>query len=255
MNNDNPADFQQVQTTFTQHMRDPVNNPAPDDVEDRRMAIYRRLLFGNVSGFMEKSFPVTRSVLDNDTWNHLIRDYFSQHQAHTPLFPKMPQEFVKYLQQERDNPNDYPFLSELAHYEWTGMSIKFDGREIDFANINREGDYTKAIPAMNPLITLMSYQFPVQNIDPDHIPETIPEQPTFVAVYRNEHDEVGYIELNPVSARLLDLAMHNQQKTGLELIQQIVDELQHPNPDVVIQGGLQILNELYDKGIILGTQR
>lgn len=253
MNKSSTPDFYQVQQTFTQHMRDPDNNPAPEGIEERRLAIYRRLLFNNISSFMANSFPVVRKILDDITWKKLIRDYFSHHQAHTPLFPKMPQEFVQYLQTERNEPEDLPFLTELAHYEWMGMSLKFDGREIKFDGIDRDGNLMAGVPCLNPLTAIMSYQFPVHNIDPEHIPDTAPDQPTFLVVYRDEHDEIGYLELNPVSARLLDLVLQNESRSGLELLQQIAEELQHPNPDVVIQGGLQIMQQMNAAGILLGT--
>ena len=54
--------FQQVQQAFTRHMRDPANAPAPAGVEDRRMAIYRDLLFNNVQTFLAGCFPVLRKI-------------------------------------------------------------------------------------------------------------------------------------------------------------------------------------------------
>lgn len=247
------ADFRQVQQTFTQHMRDPIANPAPEGIEDRRMAIYRRLLFGNISGFMENSFPVLYKILGDEQWEKLIRDYFIHHKAHTPYFPKMPQEFVQYIQTERDTENDYPFIAELAHYEWMGMALKFDSREISLENINQQGEFENGIPMANPVMNLLSYQYPVQTISPKFIPESTPEQATYLVVFRDVSDVVGYMELNPVSARLLDLIINNEERSGLQLLQQIAEELQHPNPDVVIQGGQQTLEQMRQKGILLGT--
>jgi len=41
--------FQETQRRLTAHLRDPEANPAPEGVEDRRLGIYRRLVFGNLS--------------------------------------------------------------------------------------------------------------------------------------------------------------------------------------------------------------
>ena len=41
-------DFRQVQREFAAHLRDPANNPAPGNIEERRLAIYRELFFNNV---------------------------------------------------------------------------------------------------------------------------------------------------------------------------------------------------------------
>jgi hypothetical protein len=43
--------------------------------------------------------------------------------------------------------------------------------------------------------------------------------------------------------------------TGKQAIKQITKEMQHPNPEVVMQGGLAALQELQSSGIILGTAR
>ena len=55
-----PESLRDLQTRFAAHLRHPATHPAPDDVEDRRMAIYRRLFFRNISNFLAKNFPVLR---------------------------------------------------------------------------------------------------------------------------------------------------------------------------------------------------
>jgi len=83
-----PENFKDIQYAFTRHIRDPENEPAPNDIEDRRMEIYRDLLYRNVESFMANSFPVLRKIIPDDKWHEMIRDYFKRHQSHTPLFPK-----------------------------------------------------------------------------------------------------------------------------------------------------------------------
>ena len=43
--------------------------------------------------------------------------------------------------------------------------------------------------------------------------------------------------------------------SGQQALVQIAAEMNHPNPDVVIQGGLSAMQELQSYGIILGTLR
>ena len=110
-NKPDESDFKQTQYAFAAHIRDPQQHPCPQDVEDRRMNIYRELFYNNVEGFMASSFPVLRKIMDDAQWHSLIRDYFSNHKARTPLFPEMPREFLQYLQEERKPQyNDPSFL-------------------------------------------------------------------------------------------------------------------------------------------------
>jgi len=246
-------DFVQLQYTFTQHMRDPENAPAPPDIESRRLEIYRGLLYRNIEGFMSNSYPVLRKITSDDRWHAMIRDYFKRHQSHTPYFPKMPREFLDYLEHERNDPDDPPFLFELAHYEWVETAVALDTREIDFRSVVRDGDMSTGVPVLSPLVQTLTYQYPVHRISPEYQPDAAPEQPTYLVVYRNSDDKVNFIVLNPVSARLLELVQKQQGKTGLELLKSITEELDHPDPETVIQGGLQILNAMREKEVVLGT--
>jgi len=247
--------YTDIQYTFTSHIRDPIANPAPTDIEDRRMGIYRDLFYRNVESFIANSFPVLRKITPDNQWHGMIRDYFKNHQAHTPLFPRMPQEFLQYLEQERNaHPEDPPWLLELAHYEWIETAISIDPRNIDFTDIDPEGDLLKGIPVLSPLVLPVDYTWPVHKISPDYLPDVQPAEPTWIVIFRKQNDEVGFMVLNSVSARLIEKIQNNQGDSGHEILMQIATELQHANPDAVISGGLDIMREMQEKDILLGVR-
>ncbi|MDH5371130.1 MAG: putative DNA-binding domain-containing protein, partial [Gammaproteobacteria bacterium] len=115
--------FKKTQYEFAAHIRDPKSNPKPADVESRRMKIYTELFYNNVEDFISNTYPVLKSITSENDWNEMMRDYFSNHLSHTPLFPEMPREFLKYLENERNNENDPDFMLELAHYEWIELAL------------------------------------------------------------------------------------------------------------------------------------
>ncbi len=82
------------------------------------------------------------------------------------------------------------------------------------------------------------------------MPDAAPQQPTFLIVYRNPDDEVNFIEITPITYRLLQLIQENEQVLTADCLQQVAEELRHPNPEMIIEGGLQILKELAEKTII-----
>lgn len=248
--------FKQVQYAFTRHVRNPAKHPRPDDIEARRMQIYTDLLFKNVEDFMSSGFPVLRTITSDEKWMRMLRDYYEQHKASTPLFPEMRREFLKYLEHERvAEADDYPFMLELAHYEWVELALNISDQEIDLTGIDTEADLLDAVPLLSPLAWPLSYQFAVHKIAPDYLPEQPGEQPTYLVVYRDFKDEVHFLELNPVSAHLLQLIMQDQQLTSRQMLNSIAEQLQHPDPEVVIQGGLQILNDLKNRNVILGANQ
>ena len=248
--------FKDIQRQFTRHIRDPDNAPAPGDIEERRMAIYRDLLYRNVESFLANSFPVLRKVLRDDEWHSLMREYFKNHQARTPLFPRMPQEFLQYLQEHGETAASlYPFLPELAHYEWVEMALSMDAREIRQDGINPDGDLLSGVPVLNELSWSLACRYPVHRIGPDNLPAQEPAQPTCLLVYRDRQDSVRFIELNPLAARLVDCLRENENRqTGRDILMEIAAEIAHPDPEAVINGGRTALEDMREKQIILGTE-
>lgn len=248
-------EFIRRQYEFAAHIRDPEHAPAPGDVEDRRMAIYRELFYNNVEGFLSNTFPVLRELTDTAHWHALVRDFFAHHQSHSPLFLEIPREFLSWLREERTpQEHDFPFLYELAHYEWTELALSVAEEKHD-SGVGVGTDPGDAVPVLSPLAWHLSYRYPVHRISSEYIPEAPPAQPTFLVVYRNPADEVGFLEINAVTKRLLELIETASGATGRELLTRIATELSHPQPEVVINGGNEILAGLRDKSIISYTDR
>lgn len=248
--------FKKHQYEFTAHLRDPEKNAMPDDIEDRRMNIYRELLYNNIEGFIASGFPILRKIYNDENWHKMVRDFFANHQSQSPYFLEISQEFINYLQNERQADKDDPAgLIELAHYEWVELALHVSDENISMDNIDANGDLLSQHPVMSPLAWPLVYQFPVHTMAPDNLPEQAPEQPSYLVVYRNRNDQVNFLEINPVTARMIGLLQENESYTGHDAIELISKEMNHPNPDVVKQGGIAALQELQQYGIILGTQQ
>lgn len=258
-----PPPLRQLQFAFTAHLRDPAHQPAPSDIEERRMAIYRELIFNNIEQFLQNGFPVLRKIYSDCRWNALARDFIAHHRCQTPIFSEIPKEFVDYLMRERElSEEDPPFLVELAHYEWVELALATSRIENDLSGIDPNGDLIDAPPALSPLAWSFGYRFPVHRIGPDYQPESPPEQPSYLVVYRDRTLQVRFLEINPVTARMIELLRAGEEMegadeatpTGRAIIDQISVELAHPHPEVVLAGGQQALEELHRHGIVLGSR-
>lgn len=249
------AAFKKHQYEFTAHIRDPEKNALPDGIEDRRMTIYRELFYNNIEGFIASGFPVIRKIYSDTNWHKMIRDFFANHESHSPYFLEISEEFISYLKNERQpQPEDPPGLVELAHYEWVEMALHVSDESINMDNINANGDLLTQHPVFSPVAWSLAYQFPVHTMAPDNLPEKAPEQATCLVVYRNRNDDVCFLEINPVTARLIHLLQENNAYSGLNAIEHISKEMKHPNPEIVKHGGKAALEELQQHGIILGTE-
>lgn len=248
-------EFQAFQYAFARHIRDPKAHPRPAGVTAQRMKVYNELLYNNLESFLLACFPVLRQLLGPRKWSKLVRDFFAEHRCHTPFFRQIPDEFIQYVQSERGlRASDPPFMLELAHYEWIELVLSVSNKETPLDQIDPDGDLAEAHPALNPVLALLQYHYPVQHIGPNFKPRTPPPQPTYLLVFRDAQFKVEFIELNPVSARLVSL-LQSSQLGGAVLLKKIAEELNHPDPVVVMQGGLDILRALRAAGAILGTWR
>jgi hypothetical protein len=247
--------FQKYQYAFTRHIRDPQTHAKPDNIEDRRMAIYRDLLFNNVKNFIENGFPVLHALYEEDTWLTLVRSFFAKHQSHSPYFVEISQEFLLFLQNEYEpTEHDPAFMLELAHYEWIELDLMVSKEEAKREGIDPHGDLLQGIPVISPLVRALAYQWDVQNISVDYQPISPPEHLTYLIVHRDNNEAVKFIEANPVTARLVALIQENTGQTGQQMLESIATELQHPDPAMVVQGGHQILLKLLKAGVLLGTR-
>ena len=246
--------FIKEQHAFTQHMRDPENAPAPEGIESRRISVYTDLIFRNIENFIATSFPVLRQANHDDGWHIILRGFLKKHISRTPYFPKLPLEFLNYLEQEQDEIELPAFCIELAHYEWIEISLSFDPREISFKNVDQNGDLLKGIPVLNLLAQPLIYQWPVHKISSNFVPKEKPDEPTYLIVYRDHLYDVGFIELNQIAAKLIEELQKNTDKTGEEILLDIAKQLQHPDPKVVIKGGFEVIQDFKKKDILLGVR-
>jgi hypothetical protein len=242
------TELHKAQFTMANFLRNPQSMPAPEGVEPRRLKIYQDLVYNNIEGFISSGFPVLRSLYVDAQWHDLIGDFIDCHRCHTPYFLEISQEFLRYLTQDReDNAADPPFLAELAHYEWVELALDVSEQSID--SMGRLQTPLEEVVVLSPLAWLLSYHFPVHKIGQGFQP-CEPGEPTFLVVYRNREDEVGFMELNSVTARLLELLRDNASATGSEILFQLAGELNMPT-EAVLGFGSELLTELAEQSIIV----
>lgn len=246
--------LEQLQRAFSAYIRNPDEAPLPQGVDPRRMAVYSELFFNNINDFLSTAFPVLHQISDADYWLALVRDFYARHPCKSPLFNQVAREFIEYLALERDeHPDDPPFLYELAHYEWVELALGIEATDLSCIPAERNGDLLDHIPVLSPLAWPLSYRFAVHRIGPDHLPQQPGSTATHLLVYRDRNDAIGFLELNTVSARLLHMLCPDNPLSGRQLLENIADDIGHNNPEVVVQGGLSLMQDLLERDVLLGT--
>lgn len=214
----NLPNFQALQLDFAAHIRNPELNPIPDGIEPRRMAIYTRLFYNNVESFCSMRFTRTKTILGEERWHQMIRDFMHRHQCKSPYFAQISEEFIAYLAMNRSDLSDPPFLLELCHYEW--LPLYFD-RMIGVLPLYEAcpdplGTKLKA----SDLSFVRRYVWPVNKIAVDFQPVEPPEKPTWALAFRNRADKVDIKLVDAFTANLVETL--RTPMTGLEAVQAVL---------------------------------
>lgn len=245
-----------TQRALAEHIRDPANIPAPEGIEPRRLQIYRDVFFNNVQSLLAGNFPVIRRIFDDAAWTSLLRDFYREHPARTPLFTELPREFLHYLdtRAERGQP-DPAWLRELAHYEWVELALQL--HETTPADVAHDpaGDLLSGRPMLSPLAWPLAYQWPVHQLGPDYLPDLAPAHPTLLLVLRRTDGQVDFQALSPLTYRLLERLETFPALTGRAQLEALAGEASAPDLASFVQQGATTLLQLRDDGVLIGTQR
>ncbi len=250
------SEFQDKQYAFATHIRDPENVAAPEGIEDQRMAIYHKLFFNNLYNLVGAVVPVMRKIHTDDQWRRMIRQFMQHHRAETPYFLQLPREFLGFLENEFEPaPDDHPFLLELAHYEYAELALSVSTAENNVDGVDPDGDLLAESPVKSVLTWAYAYQYAVHRISTEFLPAEPAEQPVYLAIYRNSNDKVRFLELNAVTAALLDAIGNNDDhKSGEDLLRMLAETIHYPDVGALIGHGANALTEMRQLEILIGTR-
>ncbi len=242
----NMLEFQRYQLEFTAHIRNPKANKKPEKVDDARMAVYREIVFNNIFGAVSACFPVCVQVLGKHAWEKLVRQFFANYQATSPIFREIPQQFLQFLNTAGNLP---AYFQQLAHYEWVELAI--NTQQTEAANLSKKMDLLNEKPILAPAHMLLEYDYAVHKISKRNQPK-ITEQ-TYLLAFRNSEFKVKFIEVNSTTYQLLRLLKENNM-TGKQALVRLAEDIKHPDTDAVIQFGAEILRDLANQDAIIGSE-
>lgn len=242
--------LQQYQEAFTNFIRDPKGQPRPRGSSVRGMRVYVEIVFNNMEGSLSACFPVCKKILGVRAWKNLVRVFLSQHRCTTPLFRQIPEEFLQWLETAQLSGDHLPpFLFSLAHYEWMELAISVN--DVAEQSVDAEGDLLEGRPVLAGSFALLEYPYQVHRISPRFRPTQPDEEPTCLLMFRDLRDEVHFVVLNQVSARLLHL-LKSGHMTGRQALEQVAVELRHPDPQVLVGFGAALLERFRQQGAVIG---
>ncbi len=240
---------------MTAYLRDPDQQLPPEGIEQRRLDIYKDLIYNNIEGFIAGAFPVLRSLYSDVNWAAMVRRFVVEHQCESPYFLEISQEFLKFLPTLASaQGGDPPFLLELAHYEWVELAIDV-GEETLPQQAEQVDNFLTTVPIVSSLAWSLAYQYPVHQIGPSFQPTEPTGLPTYLIVYRNREEEVQFIESNSATARLLELLRDNEKGNNLQqVLATLSSEMSLPDEGNFIEFGRNLVEDFFALGIIINCR-
>lgn len=234
--------FQTVQRQFLAHLRNPEHEPLPNGFAEQGAGIYVDLLYNKFNDSLELCFPVVHEILGEAAWQQLLKKFIAEHCCKSPYYRQIPDEFIRYLHTERGSESAPPYLLELAHFEWVEMVLAIaEAEPITASTFGAVNDWLACRPLFVPILEVLHYVYPVQRMNASYQPTIPPEQAKHILGFRDMHDVVQFIELQPATARLLEIL----QSTGCtvrEAMEQIAMELEQPEPSALFSFGIDPFN-------------
>lgn len=207
-----PAGLFAFQQAFSRHLRAPEQVALPPGLPARQGRLYETLLFNNVCGFIDRCFPVSKSLHSAEEWRALCRAFYRDWVSETPYFKQIPREFVEFLGSGKDSNPRRPWLAELVHYEWVELAAQTatDVVARPPCELTERGRI-----AANPSLHNLAYEWPVHTLSATAIPSH--PEPTFILVFRNQQHQVQFVQINPITSALVGLFQEAPQTLGQAL--------------------------------------
>jgi hypothetical protein len=208
------------------------------------------LLYNKFNDSLTTCFPVTYAILGETAWQKLLKDFIADHRCLSPYYRQIPDEFVLYLQNERQVIGDLSFLPELIHFEWIELVLSIADAEPVESEILGDTHLLDAVLVFAPVMKMLRYVWPVQQINHKYQPDEAPSVVTHILGFRDAEDQVQFIALNPATASLL---MHLQNgHTATQVLQELGKDLTPSELSNLMLFGKDILRDLYCQGAIIG---
>lgn len=245
--------FQQQQRQLLHYLRQPHPPQIPAGFTPERLAVYADLLYNKFDESLTACFPVIHRILPPAGWRALLLDFIAEHRCLTPYYRQIPDEFVQYLQRERNHAGDLPFLAELAHFEWIELQLSIADSEPAAKKSLSGAELLNSVPVFAPVIQLLHYQWPVQDIGPNFLPSIPLETTRPILGFRDCDDRVRFVTLSPATAQLILLL--NNGLTGEQALQAMNGgELSDKQFPEFARFGQRILVDLHNQDAIIDVQ-
>ncbi|AWB77521.1 DUF2063 domain-containing protein [Stenotrophomonas maltophilia] len=232
-----------LQRRWADHVRDPAM-AAPDGVEARRLAVYRRLCIDSLDTLLAGSLPRLQQQLGTSRWRDTVAHYYAHHACQTPLFPRIAGEFAAWLAVQ-DTLALPDWAAELAHYESTQQSLHIEARGAGclLQRVPEDSD----VLAVSPLVRVLGYRWPVH--EDEGLEPELGAAPTLLVIQRRADFSLKVEQPSPLAYALLSVFGDDGARVDKAL--QVLSEIHDVATDTLRAACVPVLGELCTAGVLV----
>lgn len=202
------------------------------------------------------------AYLIGEKWHGTVCDYLEHYPPNHYSLNKLGKDFITYLESySGELGKRYPFIVELADYEWLEMELIEQDAEVPFTTnlpMLTADDFEQFAPIVNPVMALRSYKFPIPGVvdyltNQSDWPERTDPKPTFVVVCRHPQTrELKFLEISKSVYHLL-LVASNTPHSYKELLTLLIKDCPSPEPVKLVSEFIELVERLHSLSVFIGS--
>ncbi|MBX9877042.1 MAG: DNA-binding domain-containing protein [Candidatus Obscuribacterales bacterium] len=230
-------------------------------IDERGVRTYAELIAIGRNDLMLSVYPGCARLL-NKKWKETLDDYF---ETCPPKHYRLNMSAANFSQYLKDNRADllqaFPYLSDLADYEWIELQLMEDKRQASpepYEPLSRPEQFEKSAPIVNPVLSLRNYNYQVpvivEYLRDGEMPRNITPREIMVAVYRDPETHMGrYVEVTPGIACVIEQAQ-SAPTSYADLATLAISYSKASNPQDALLEFFEVIEKLQSLKLFIGTQ-
>lgn len=217
-----------------------------------RLHNYRRLIYNIIDDAIENAYPIARNIIPSEQWQEMVDTFIAEHKCQHPQIMHMPGEFIAFTDEfnyaEKFN---IPFLHDLLHFEWVEVLVHTMKDQV-IPDFNEDGNLLTEQLIFSPYFQMIELEYPIHRLRSTSMEDA--KGLYYILVYRQESGTVQYVELNQLTAYLLNSILENEC-TLKKAILPLIENADETTTNNFTANALQFMENLVSMGILKGTVR
>ncbi len=233
-----------------------------NDIDKRGVSLYANLLNFGHHDVMESIYPGCAKIL-GEKWERAVGDYLERFPPNHYNFNRTAERFAEFLEKHGDRYlKKYPYLAELADYEWLELEILEKDVEVTVSphqTLTQPEQFASLAPVVNPSLVVRHYRYPITDIV-DHLhddcclPSAVEPEATSVAVYRHPDTHLcKFLRLGALAARVVEVSAESRQSYSA-LVALVVSLSGGRDPQQSVVEFLELIDKIQSLYLLVGSE-